>query len=423
MPSPRRSGRQPRPLALLAACALLLVGCDSGGPVSGDGRIYAGGVLFGRELALDGDVAIVSAVASNEAFLLRHDGRTWRTTSRLRPPRSRLAYPGFGWSVALSEGVAVVGMPELDVYADDAGAAFVYERAGERWARVAELRPADLSPDATFGLTVAVSSRHIAVGAPSDGIVRLNTENSTDWGTVHVFTRTEGSWTRTARLRNPSSRPSAGGLTGDPFGARVALDGNRLAVHAGSLAELGVQNSDLVRLYEFDGEGWPEVARLSVPDARPNDRLGAEGIAIDGPTLVASAVGRTREGVAGAGAVFVYREEGGAWALEAELMPDDLAYLDSFAQAVAVSGDRVAVGAPGRSMTRGSVFVYVREPSGSWRLEAELWPEGQGRGTRIGESVALEGDRLLAGAIGVSGERGAVYEFRREGSTWRQVTP
>lgn len=123
------------------------------------------------------------------------------------------------------------------------------------------------------------------------------------------------------------------------------------------------------------------------------------------------------------GAAYVFRQTSGTWAFEGRLRPPDTGS-DNYGFTVAADsgplGDRVAVAATRRSRSRGSVFVWVRRPTGTWELEAELWPTGSDVGA-FGEGLALEGDRLLAGSIYADGARGGVYEFRLGTDGWRPV--
>ena len=332
----------------------------------------------------------------------------------------------YGRAVGLDGDVAVVGAP---IFASGREAeparAFVYERRGGAWAEAAELRPPTPTPGAQlgfFGLPVDVSAGRVAVRASSAS--SASAEGVADPGVVFLYERSGSGWVEVARVVETELEPANGLGLGSGFGSGMALDGDRLAVGSGGQNVGGIRDAGLVRVYHRSGTSWPLVATLGAPSPRRNDQLGAV-VALDGSVLAASAIAREVEGEVGAGSVLVFREAGGAWAFEAELRPPGLGFLDSYGFAVAASsgpaGDRVAVSAAGRAQTRGSVFVWVRRPSGAWALEAEVWPEGRGPGTSFGEGLALDGDRLLAGAIAVDGERGAVYEFRRGPGGWAQV--
>lgn len=413
------------PLRLLALAApALLAACDTGGIASGDGRIYAGGTYFGKYLALDGDAALASAYGSDEAFVLRHSADGWEREAQLTPPRQLPEDALFGWSVALDADIAVIGAPVFGTASETVpGRAYIYEKRGTTWERTAELVPPQPAAGARlgyFGLPVAVSEGRVAVtsnastASPSDEVVGP--------AAVLIYERTATGWMETARVEETELSPN--GRT-EGFGYGMALDGDRLAVGSPGQDVGGVQGAGVIRVYERAGTAWPLAATLTVPRPQERDVVG-ESVALDGPLLAAASTSHEVEGELGSGAVFVFRQTSGTWAYDGMLRPPDLGFLDSYGYALDADagpgGERVAVSAAGREGTRGSVFVWVRQPSGAWELEAELWPEGRGRGTGFGEGVAIEGDRLLAGAIGVGGEEGAVYEFRRGPSGWEQVT-
>ena len=73
---------------------------------------------------------------------------------------------------------------------------------------------------------------------------------------------------------------------------------------------------------------------------------------------------------------------------------------DRFGSSVAVSGDTVAVGAPGESsggFVCGAAYVFTRT-SGVWTQQAYLKASNVGAGNRFGWSVAVSGDKVVVGA-------------------------
>lgn len=107
---------------------------------------------------------------------------------------------------------------------------------------------------------------------------------------------------------------------------------------------------------------------------------------------------------------------------------------DAFGDAVAISGNTVAVGAwsedsfssgingdqydDGQS-TSGAVYVFVRE-NGVWSQQAYIKADPSGQGDFFGISLDLEGDTLVVGAYGEGTQHGAAYVFERDGDTWSQ---
>lgn len=97
-----------------------------------------------------------------------------------------------------------------------------------------------------------------------------------------------------------------------------------------------------------------------------------------------------------------------------------------FGSAIAVSGDTIAVGAPeaGSKTSCGSVYVFTRTADGTgWREEAIVEPSPLSQGLYFGTSVALSGDTLAVGAPGDSNggsSAGAAYIFTRTAGVWTQ---
>ncbi|MBP7684185.1 MAG: hypothetical protein KBB95_19915 [Deltaproteobacteria bacterium] len=221
----------------------------------------------------------------------------------------------------------------------------------------------------------------------------------------------------------------------DGFGYRVAIEGDLVMVSAPGedSAALGVGGDDTDNdlmdsgaVYAFRrgaDQHWTQEAYLKPGVAvTPGYAFGTE-LALDGDTLVVSGVGAR---------FFVYvRAANGSWAMQQELTSPDSV------QAVAVSGDTLAVAHDGSAAGLGHVYVYTRDPLGVWSPEDDFTASNLDAGDLFGDSLALEGDLLAVSAPsedsvatgigppqvdnGASGS-GAVYIFERVGSSWSQTT-
>jgi hypothetical protein len=205
------------------------------------------------------------------------------------------------------------------------------------------------------------------------------------------------------------------------YGLAVAVDGNRIVIGSPIKYE-GIMYGGAVYVYEPDGSGgWAET-KLTASDGANGGQFG-QSVAVDGDIVV---VGRpfeldSEEGPSethGAqGAAYVYEPDGsGGWA-ETKLTASDGADLDEFGSSVAVSGDRIVVGAGGDDEYSGSVYVFERDAQGGW-LETKLTASdrapranfGYRASLGLGVPVAVEGDRIAVGS------RSAVYLFEPDGS-------
>ncbi len=169
-----------------------------------------------------------------------------------------------------------------------------------------------------------------------------------------------------------------------------------------------------------------ETAKLVASNAACGDLFGAY-LAIDGDTAVVAATGDD-DGGADAGAAYVFRKTGGTWAQQQKLIASDAGAGDRFGrEGVAVSQSRILVGAsyasgPGNQWNG---FAYLFRWTGSnWVEEQKLIPSDPQFAGHFGTSVALHGDVAAIASIhevvGGGNESGAVYMFRRNGTTWVQ---
>ena len=101
---------------------------------------------------------------------------------------------------------------------------------------------------------------------------------------------------------------------------------------------------------------------------------------------------------------------------------------DLLGQSIAVSGDRVVAGAPEADPSgldsAGAAYVIARRPGGSWELEATLVARDATAGDQAGFAVAIDGDTIAIGAPYADApqtDSGAVFVFARSGSGFSPV--
>ncbi|MCH7824426.1 MAG: choice-of-anchor B family protein [Acidobacteria bacterium] len=171
------------------------------------------------------------------------------------------------------------------------------------------------------------------------------------------------------------------------FGRSVAVgDGEVFVGEPGNQATPGY-----VYVYRPDSGGWAEIAALSADDAMDADGFGS-GIGIDGDRLVVGAE------LMGAGAVYVFEKQDGSWVQVAKIEAPNGVAGDLFGTSVGISGDRLIVGAPEVSGGNGAAYVFEMQGD-RWQQVAALSGEGIDN-ERFGASVAIDGDRAIAGAPG-----------------------
>jgi choice-of-anchor B domain-containing protein len=210
---------------------------------------------------------------------------------------------------------------------------------------------------------------------------------------------------------------------GDEFGATLAVDGTVMVVGAPGAAE----GRGAAYVFERGSDGtWVERAKLAATDWAPGDRAGSS-VALRGQVLVVGAPGRDSS----RGAARVYRRSAqGGWAEQARL-PATLTPGDRFGSAIAVAADRIVVGAPGllpggfgppASPPRpGAAFAYRPGQGGAWLEEARLTAEGDTTVVSLGTAVLIDGQEVLLGSPMANRAAGAVLRFGRDGAAWKVV--
>ncbi|RMH16025.1 MAG: hypothetical protein D6696_19140 [Acidobacteria bacterium] len=317
-----------------------------------------------------------------------------------------------GWAVAIDGEVLVAGAPGAAVAGPNAGAAYVFERAGDAYQQVQKLVASDGDASDVFGEALGVSGDVIVLGAPIDEPVAT--------GSAYVFERgDDGRWREVQKLVPESSDDN------DRVGWSAAIDGDTLVLGA-FYDDDGGTFAGSAHVYRRDpdaAEPWRQVAELVAEDASLEAAAGWS-VAISGGTVV---VGAPKvAGNAGVAHVFE-RDHGGpgAWGQVATLAGDDTDSADAFGTAVAISGGVILIGAPsdeGNGFASGAAYVFERDPmSGLWAQSQKL-VAGDNPSPGFGIGVAIAGSRLL---VGTKGElsAGIAYLFgrRAEDGGWQEI--
>lgn len=208
------------------------------------------------------------------------------------------------------------------------------------------------------------------------------------------------------------------------FGFSVALDGDVAVVGAPNDGDVlqGRFKTGAAYVFRFDGTAWVEEAWLIAPQGQLLDRLG-QAVAVDGDFAFVGT--RFENSVANnAGAVYVFRHDGGSWSLVQRLTASDGAQGDHFGGAIAVEGEIAVVGAPDHAETgalSGAAYVF-RYDGANWVEEAKLTASNAIVQAQFGAGLDVDDGRILIGAFGAQnddgGNTGAAYLFTHDGSAW-----
>lgn len=220
---------------------------------------------------------------------------------------------------------------------------------------------------------------------------------------------------------------------GDQFGHGVAIDGDRMVIGAPFETSDEHDNSGVVYVYHRVAGTWELETTLTPNIFQFVSDVSAFGrsVAISGDTIAVSATGSSLPFGGGTPeSVYVFRHTGTSWAEEDTLRPTNTTSGMDFGADVAISGDTIAVAAPGwdnppggfPNNDWGAVFTFERNAAlHEWRETSTLSLSQGSSVHNFAEKVALDGDVLAIPAWGDSGNTGAVYRAERAGNSWAIV--
>ncbi len=321
----------------------------------------------------------------------------------LEPPGIPLG--GFGFSVSLSGDTAFVGSWHEDNQTQGSGAVYAFERTPAGWRRTARMVP---EGGIAHFATVAVNGDRAAASS---------WKKSGLGGEVYFYDRRPPGWQQVGRL-------TASDLEwDDEYGMGVAIEGDTAVVGSpkdDDFCPADPQcNSGSVYVYERRPAGWFESAKLVASDPGVYDYFGVS-VALEADRI---AVGAFSTGSPHwPGAIYIFERQAGNWIETAKLVPSDGTGSSMFGQRVSLSGDVVVSGA---SLQDGKGKTYVFENrGGGWVEAAQLVASDGQNGDFFGDSVAIDGDRILVGAPDAAGDKaktGAAYLFERNSTGWVQT--
>jgi len=333
---------------------------------------------FGLGLSISGDYALVGAhrdddngSSSGSAYVFRRDGDTWLEDAKLTEEDDGSAFSYFGNALSLSGDYALIGAWR----SYPTGAAYIFHRDGVNWIREQKIISSSSSTIDQFGYAVDLQDDYAAVSQLNDGF-------------VYIYYRGITRWVEEAKLEASDTFP------GNRFGVSVSISGDYVLVGAESANE----NKGAAYIYHRNGHTWTEEAILTASDGEAIDLFGCS-VSLSGEYALIGAMRDDDFGVE-SGSAYVFHRSENAWTEEAKCTAYDGDALDFFGESVSMSGDYAVIGSPYGNMNKGSVWIFRRQESGEWVLEANLEAFDAGEDDAFGKDVFISGDDLLVGAVG-----------------------
>lgn len=418
--------------------------------LSGDTLVIGAPYEDSNATGVNGDQTNNLAVDAGAVYVFIRNGSTWTQQAYLKASNTGVN-DYFGYSVAISGDTVAVGAIQEDSNAtgingnqtdntiNDSGAVYVFTRSGTDWSQQAYIKESNTGVDDSLGMAIALDGDTLAVGAlessNASGVNGNQTDDSLTYsGAVYVFTRSGTDWSQQAYIK--ASNPGQY----DRFGISVSLDADTLAVGAfdessNATGINGAQNNDLALnagaayIFTRSGIDWSQQAYIKASNTGPDDQFGTS-VAVAGDTLVVGAPQEDSiaQGINGdqannsftdAGAAYVFTRSGGTWNQQAYLKASntEMNYLYTnafFGGSVAISENKVLVGAGNEAYNTTGIngvlpqMQSVAEGSGAayfftrndnlWKQQAYIKASNTYTGDHFGNSIALDGDTVVAGA-------------------------
>jgi hypothetical protein len=314
-----------------------------------------------------------------------------------------------GTSVAISAdgNTAIIGGPTDN---SNAGAAWIYVRNGSTWSQQgSKLVGTGATGAAKQGTSVAISAdgNTAVLGGPTDNMGA---------GAVWVFTRTGSSWSQQGSKLTGSG---AVGAAQRGISVSVSADGNTIAT--GGLGDNSFAGA--VWVFTRTGNAWTQQGgKLVGTGATGAARQGCSvSISSDGKTLISGGYNdATRKGAA-----WVFTQSGGVWTQQGAKLVGSGASADAYqgwSVALSANGNTAAIGGTNDNSLKGAVWIFTRS-SGVWSQQGnKLVGTGAVGMARQGSAVAVsaDGNTLVEGGYGDNGNKGTMWVFTRNGTSWTQ---
>ena len=331
----------------------------------------------------------------------------------------------------------------------------------EKWTQQAYIKAVNNDANDSFGLYKAtIDGDTIAVGAPWEDSNQVTITNGTSAssnnsnyraGAAYVYKRTGNTWAQEAFIKAVNNISyiqmnfGYGGavISGDTLAVTAMYDAsNQTTITNWSTAST---NTDLITsgaafVYKRTGNTWVQQAYIKASNADRDDRFGS-GIALDGDTLAVyaskedsnqttinnSASASSNNSNFESGAVYIYKRTGTSWAQEAYIKAANNQSGDKFGYPV-LDNNTLAVGvryedsnqktitmgstasSNNSSSNSGAVYVYKRTGT-TWAQEAYIKAANADSNDYFGgfsTSHAMEGDLLAVGAYGEDSNQNSI---------------
>ena len=253
-------------------------------------------------------------------------------------------------------------------------------------------------------------NEHLGANVDMDGNYAVISSVDSDNPRVYVYHYNSTTWNQVAVLTCTDETRT--------FGSSVAISGNYIVV--GDINEDNYAEHRITYVFVKPENGWTDMTETAKLEASDNYNFNFFGysVDIDGDCIVVGAYGDYNGSCKGSAYVFVKPESGWADMTEtAKLTASDGVDSDYFGGTVSVSGNCIAIGAPGNDVS-GSVYIFEKPENGwvSMNETTKLTPLQSYPYADFGISVFISDNYLAVGSQNY--DSGAAFVFEKQGEDW-----
>lgn len=245
-------------------------------PADTDGAEMDFGVAV--DMSADGTTVFVGAQnddnengdLAGSAYVFTRSSGSWSEQTKLLSSDGA-AGDGFGIGVGLSDDgtTAIIGASTHDEpNGREAGAAYVFDGAGESWSETAKVSAADGDTSDVFGRSVAISGdgTTAVIGARQDE----DPNGGFASGSAYIFTRSDESWSQQAKVVPEDGNSSA------IYGNSVSISSNGTTALIGAPGQINSTDESKGAAYRFERKdgSWSRRQKLLAADGDARDAFG-----------------------------------------------------------------------------------------------------------------------------------------------------
>jgi FG-GAP repeat len=289
------------------------------------------------------------------------------------------------------------------------------------YTQVNKIVASDRINNVEFGRAVSISNNYAVVGTQLEDKDAEGKNPKPDAGAAYIYERgSDNKWKEVQKIVATDRAPGAN------FGWSVGISGNTIVVGAiyerfDATGRNESTSEGAAYVFERGSDGvWKQTQKLLSSDRSGYNYFGTS-VGIDGNIIVVGASGHSRdsterqEGYVGdAGAVFVFEKRGNNWRRTYKLLASDRQHGGSMGNSVAISGNFVIAGAwahdygikgETRMEACGAAYIWERMEDGKWTKAQKLVASDGTPYDEFGFSVAIDGDNAVVGARNVTLKR------------------